>query len=303
MSRVVTAALLGLLVAAVTNAGAQRTPPPPADLRAGAGVSAAVPPSLRLAPGLPQGYRSRVDVLHGLALPRLDARRDVRVYLPPSYQTGDRRYPVLYLQDGQTLFGGWDVQALADSLARGGTELILVAVDHAGTARLDEYTVSPDREQRGGAGARYLDDLVRAVKPAIDARYRTLTSARHTGIAGTDLGGLISVEAGLRYPDVFGFVGALSPEVAWNDSSVVREVWTRPRAGQAYYLSVGTREGDGDPDRDLARLMDAGQLLWALGAQGARVGYFEVEGDGRVPTSLRSRLSGLLRGFHSYAMN
>ncbi|WP_052351779.1 alpha/beta hydrolase [Deinococcus pimensis] len=291
VGRAVTTALLAL----AAGAAAQGVPAP-------SRLEAAVPPGVRALPSLPAPLVSRVDVLGNLDLPTLAARRDVRVYLPPSYAGGTRRYPVLYLQDGQTLFGRWDLQNVADTLARSGVELILVAVDHGGTSRTSEYTVTPDPARGGGAGDRYLADLVRTVKPAVDARYRTLADAKHTGVAGTDLGGLISVEAGLRYPNTFGFVGALSPALDWADLSVVRETWKAPRAGQAYYVSVGTREG-GTPDADLARIMDAGQLIWALGAQGARVGYLEIEGDGRADTSLRGRLPGLLRGFHSFATN
>jgi predicted alpha/beta superfamily hydrolase len=100
--------------------------------------------------------------------PQRRDRRDVDVYLPPSYRSGgSRRYPVVYMQDGQNLSdpatafaGTWDLESTLERLAARGLEIIVVGVHHGGEERLNEFSPFPDRRYGGGAGESYLSFLV-----------------------------------------------------------------------------------------------------------------------------------------------
>src|SRR5437899_819079 len=143
--------------------------------------------------------------------------RNLLVYAPASYARGDARYPVIYMQDGQNLFdpatsfaGDWGLKTALAWASRRGFQAIVVGIPNMGAARITEYTPFVDPKVGGGQGERYLDYLVHTVKPLIDERFRTLPERAHTGIAGSSLGGLISLYAFFRYPEVFGFTAALS---------------------------------------------------------------------------------------------
>ncbi len=153
------------------------------------------------------------------AMPQLGRSRRVWIYLPPDYATTSRRYPVLYMHDGQNLFdaalsfsGEWGVDETLDSLhARGDRGVIVVGIDNGGTRRLDEYSPWRNARYGGGEGDAYLDFLVKTLKPYIDEHCRTLPDRAHTAIAGSSMGGLISLYAALKYPTVFGSAGVFSP--------------------------------------------------------------------------------------------
>ena len=157
-------------------------------------------------------------------IPKLDRTRRVHVLLPHDYdqtRPGDvpKRYPVLYLHDGQNLFGGgagygsWEIdQKMALLAARNHHEVILVSIDHAHEERIREFTF--ERTRAGsGRGQYYLDFIRRTLKPMVDQRFRTLSDAANTGIGGSSLGGLISIYAGLMQPDVFGRLMVFSPSL------------------------------------------------------------------------------------------
>jgi alpha-glucosidase len=151
-------------------------------------------------------------------MPQLNRHRRVWIYLPESYATTRRKYPVLYMHDGQNLFdhatasfGEWGVDEALDTLGQRYGECIVVAVDHGGEKRINEY--SPfDMEQYGkGEGDAYVSFLVQTLMPYINNHYRTKKTARYTAIAGSSMGGLISFYAALKYPDKFGAAGIFSP--------------------------------------------------------------------------------------------
>ncbi len=210
------------------------------------------------------------------AIPQLGRTRRVWIYLPPGYAASDRRYPVLYMQDGQNVFdaatsyaGEWGVDEALDSLhAAGDPGVIVVAVDNGQQSRIDEYSPWAHPRHGGGEGDRYVDFLAETLKPWIDRRFRTLPGSEATGVMGSSMGGLISLHAALRRPDVFGRVGVLSPSLWFSDS--VYEGVHSARAGQRWYFASGGREGapaePGVVVRDQQRMVDA------LAAAGLRVG-------------------------------
>ncbi|GAB3999757.1 alpha/beta hydrolase-fold protein [Spirosoma daeguense] len=152
-------------------------------------------------------------------VPKLDRARRVHVLLPYDYEQSDKRYPVLYLHDGQNLFGGgagfgsWEIdQKMAILAARHHHEVILVSIDHAHDERIREFTFHRTRAGNG-RGQYYLDFICRILKPIVDRSFRTLPDASNTGIGGSSLGGLISLYAGLLHPDIFGRLLIFSPSL------------------------------------------------------------------------------------------
>ena len=238
----------------------------------------------------------------------LGADRDILVYLPPGYDAGSRRrYPVLYLQDGQNLFDGatsflpgqeWRVDETAASLiARGVIEpLIIVGVYNAGNDRIEEYT--PTRagagvaRGRGGGAAAYGRMLTEELKPYIDRHYRTRTDAAHTGLGGSSLGGLVSLWLGLQYPRIFGRLACLSTSAWWDDRAIVRQVRALTvRPPGRIWLDIGTAE---DAD-SVAAVRDLRDALIAKGWKpGADLAYIEAPGAQHNEAAWAARVGPML---------
>ena len=196
--------------------------------------------------------RIAVQVARGVKSRALRASRDLLVALPPSYTAEARSYPVLYMQDGQNLFdpatshaGDWRLPATLDALAGRGVEAIVVGIPNGGRRRSYEYSPFRDTIHGGGGGGdRYLAFLVETVKPLVDRSFRTLPDRAHTVIAGSSLGGLISLYALWRHAEVFGAAGVLSPALWFADRAMLRYAErTAPRVPGRIYLDVGTGEG------------------------------------------------------------
>ncbi|HEY0503755.1 MAG TPA: alpha/beta hydrolase-fold protein [Lysobacter sp.] len=186
--------------------------------------------------------------------------RNVDVWLPPSYATHPkRRYPVLYMHDGQNLFDpalsytgiDWDVDGTMTKLigAQRVREAIIVAISNT-PLRANEYwpakavpaaVISPEqRAQLLSDG--YLRFIVEELKPAVDATYRTKPAREDTLVMGASLGGLISAYAMSEYPDVFGAAGGLSTHWPANDGAVIDYLAAHlpPRRTHRFYFDHGT---------------------------------------------------------------
>jgi predicted alpha/beta superfamily hydrolase len=184
--------------------------------------------------------------------------RSIDVYLPPDYEEdADARYPVLYLHDGQNVFDAttasfgveWRADETAERLIREKKirPVILVAIAGAPN-RIDEYTSFADpKHGLGGKGDLYAKFVVEELKPFIDATYRTRPGRADTGVAGSSLGGLISLRIAERYPDRVSMCGILSPTLWWAGDRVLNDL-DAPAAGDwlhgtRFWLDIGTREG------------------------------------------------------------
>lgn len=230
-------------------------------------------------------------------------RRDVDVYLPASYGGSRRRYPVVYMQDGQNLSdpsaafaGTWALDDVLAELAERGVEPIIVGV-HNTDARLAEYSPFADYKHGGGGGDAYLKFLVGTVKPRVDRLFRTERKASQTALAGSSMGGLISLYGWFSRPDVFGLAAAMSPSFWFARDAVygyIRSART-PRNGRLY-LDVGTAEGAGTL-KD-ARLVRA--LLETKGLdQESRLKYVEDRGGRHEEAAWGRRLAGALEHLYS----
>lgn len=186
-----------------------------------------------------------------LTMPGLDRQRTLRIYLPPSYAQGQKRYPVLYMHDGQNLFddatayaGEWGVDESMDALAGShDLEVIVVGIDNGLDKRISE--LSPWSHEKYGPpeGRQYMDFVVQTVKPFVDQHYRTFVDREHTAILGSSLGGLISHYAVHQYPHIFGMAGLFSPSY-WYSAEVYRltKEQPTPKDSRLYFL-VGGDEG------------------------------------------------------------
>ena len=200
------------------------------------------------------------------SIPQLNTTRKVWIYLPPDYATSKKRYPVLYMHDGQNVFddltsfaGEWSVDETLDSISRHSKEMIVVAVDHGGDRRINEYCPydmpeGPNGEKYGkGEGDQYVDFLVRTLKPFIDKTYRTEKNKNNTFIAGSSMGGLISMYALLKYPRVFGGAGIFSPAF-WIGPKIFDDIKSRgSKVNSKIYFYCGAQEGETmQPDTEKA---------------------------------------------------
>lgn len=190
-----------------------------------------------------------LKVWPGLWSPQRRNKRDILVCLPPSYGQSKERYPVLYMHDGQNLFdtttsfaGEWQVDETMQILSLRGYEAIVVGLPNLGKHRLAEYSPFKDPRYGGGKGDSYLAFIIETVKPLIDRDFLTRPDRQNTGIIGSSMGGLISLYAFFRYPEVFGWVGALSPSLWFARGEIFDFVEKAPLTPGKIYLDTGTQE-------------------------------------------------------------
>lgn len=229
----------------------------------------------------------------------LPKKRDVIVWLPPGYDTEPtKRYPVLYMHDGGSVFVYWRIDEIAKPLitSRQIKPLIIVMVYNGGTPddRFDEYTPTRDPNYRsGGKADSHGRMLVEELKPFIDSQYRTLTDSANTGLGGASLGGIVSLHLGLKYPAVFGKLAILSPSVWWDNKLMVRNVkGLKSKPDLRIWLDVGTGEGPRRVD-ETKELRDAFvKKGWVLNSD---LIYFESKGSSHDEKSFAKRAGPMLK--------
>ena len=164
---------------------------------------------------------SNVKILsENFNIPQLKTTRKIWIYLPPDYETSKKKYPVIYMHDGQNLFdefssfsGEWSVDETLNELYKEtGTSAIVIGIDNGGDKRLAEYSPwNNEKYKTIGEGDLYVEFLAKTLKPYIDKTYRTEKQASKTLIIGSSMGGLISLYASAKHPTVFGKAGIFSP--------------------------------------------------------------------------------------------
>ncbi|MGL6075702.1 MAG: alpha/beta hydrolase-fold protein [Fimbriiglobus sp.] len=182
----------------------------------------------------------------------LTETRPVTVYLPPGYDLESfRRYPVLYMHDGQNLFdastsfGGvaWRCDDVAERMARShqAQPVIIVGVGNT-RERMREYGPTAIAEDLAEAYGRFLTE---ELKPFIDKTYRTSLGPMATGVGGSSMGGLVSLYLIQKYPQVFGRCAAMSPSLWWDRESWLRNIATDGSwlAQTRIWLDMGDQEG------------------------------------------------------------
>jgi len=237
-------------------------------------------------------------------------KRDVLVYLPPGYRrfTG-KRYPVLYLHDGQNVFDAatsfagveWGVDETAQRLIRQKLiePMIIVAIANTGEERIHEYAPTParidppKRKRSKGLLRSYGRFLIEELKPFIDRKYRTQREAEFTGLGGSSLGGLATLALGLWFPNYFNRLAVLSPSIWWDDCAIygiVDEVDETKKPPLKIWLDTGTHEPGWERAAGLRdRLVEKG---WRLHDD---LHYLEVEGADHSEGAWAARVDPVLR--------
>lgn len=180
-----------------------------------------------------------------------------RAYCPPGYAENYlKRYPVLYMQDGQNLFFAeeasygqhWRVPETLTLLAAMNAIHEVIVVGIYANEREQDYT-QPGYE-------RYGRFLVEALKPAVDAEFRTLADCGHTAVMGSSLGGVVSFFLAWRWPEVFGMASCLSSTFGWRDDLQER-VRSENKKAIRLYLDSGWPDDNYEATRDMRKLLVA----------------------------------------------
>jgi predicted alpha/beta superfamily hydrolase len=237
-------------------------------------------------------------------------RRDVLVYLPVGYRRSrSRRYPVLYLHDGQnvfdaaTAFGGveWGADETAQRLiaAKLIEPVIIVAVANTGLDRIHEYAptaarIEPTKRKRSKGQLRsYGRFLIEELKPFIDKQYRTKPEAEFTALGGSSLGGLATFVLGLWYPNYFTRLAVMSASIWWDDCvvyKIVDAIDENAKPPLKIWLDTGTHEEGWERARELRdRLVEKGWRLYD------DLNYLEAEGAGHSEGAWAARMDPVLR--------
>lgn len=202
-------------------------------------------------------------------MPQLHRNRRIWVYLPPDYATSKKKYPVMYLHDGQNLFddrtsyaGEWQIdEALNKIFAQSKESAIVVGIDNGGEKRIEELSPFKNSKYGGGNGENYLNFIVETLKPYIDKNYRTKSRRKYTTLGGSSLGALISVYGGVKYPETFGKILAFSNAFWFNSSELndfIRNSKTNLKT-QKYYFVQGKHESE-DMDEQTLKVINSLKL-------------------------------------------
>jgi predicted alpha/beta superfamily hydrolase len=253
----------------------------------------------------PNGLAARLHKHEQFISKLVDDHHDLIVYLPPMYKAdGDRRFQLLYMQDGQNLFDPetsfikgnyWRLGETADALIKDGAiePLIIVGIYNSGVKRIDEYTPVEDKRLGGGQADAYGRMLVEELKPFIEGQYRTQAGAENCGMGGSSLGGLVTLYLGLQYPEVFSKLAVMSPSVWWRSRTILRTVGALEKKPELrIWLDIGTKESTrAVPD---ARLLRDGLIKkgWELGED---LAYFEAEGGEHTESAWALRAGPMLQ--------
>lgn len=198
-----------------------------------------------------EGFESRI----------LGNKRNLIVYLPPDYSKDTtKKYPVVYMHDGQNIFDGmtsyipnqeWRADETAEMLIQAGIiePIIIVGIDNGGMERGNEYLPTKfkmGQNEVGGKADKYGQMLTDEIMPLVNEKYRTLTGPENTGLIGSSFGGIITSYLGITHPEIFGRLGVCSPSV-WVDNQVMltlvqpitKKKVRRPRV----WVDCGGKEG------------------------------------------------------------
>jgi predicted alpha/beta superfamily hydrolase len=250
-----------------------------------------------------------------LRLHQLDSRifgntRNIRVLLPAGYDAPankTRRYPVLYMLDGQNLFDAclsdvshheWGLdETVYDLMAKQKIPpMIVVGVDHAGKDRAYEYLPYKDFTQeddpREPAGRRFPDLLTSEVMALVDGQYRTLPGQANTGIGGSSYGDVAELYALMAKPGRFGYGLIESPSLQVGMGQVVRDNHPLIPSRVEVFVATGGKEA-GVPAIDekmagLARMVEAN--FHAAGYDDSNFRFVVAPDAGHAETAWAARL-------------
>ncbi|HPO51149.1 MAG TPA: alpha/beta hydrolase-fold protein, partial [Spirochaetota bacterium] len=196
----------------------------------------------------------KIDTIENFKSTHLNNSRNIRVYLPKSYDASDsQRYKVVYMHDGQNVFapggpyGCWFVEKAYADLQKKDLieELIIVGINN-NSDRIKEYTPTFDAGYKdGGRGELYTKFIIEEVMPYVDKNYKTKTGPENTAIIGSSLGGLISMYIAWNHPEKFGMAGCVSSSFWWDNRNLLKEIEASSvKKNVKFWIDCGTAEGD-----------------------------------------------------------
>lgn len=221
-------------------------------------------------------------------------RRRIWACLPPDYWSNpQKRYPVIYMQDGQNLFdnpdavfGSWNIdkamnRLLMPTYATPYPSLryqapILIGVENGGEHRINEYSPWLHPEHGGGEGDQYLNFLCDTLKPFVDESLRTLPGREQTGIIGSSMGGLFALYAAIAKPEIFGLAGVFSPSLWFSKDKVLHAVKNSKPALPVKILLMAGQQESSDMVIDL---LDLYETLLDAGHEEHRL-HYDLHSDG-----------------------
>jgi len=195
-----------------------------------------------------------VQVIENFYMPQLDRYRRLWIYLPPGYDKGNKKYPVLYMHDGQNLFsdatsfsGEWGVDETLEELIsqKKIPKMIVVGIENS-QYRMSEYApffIHYLQYEIDGEAQEYGKFLVETLKPYIDKKYRTKPGRKTTALAGSSMGGLVSTFLGIKYQEVFSKVGALSSSFGVCRDEMIEFIKQNPKKHpMRIWMDIGSEE-------------------------------------------------------------
>lgn len=260
----------------------------------------------------------RIEIIENFFVPQFNGKRTLRVLLPYDYYTNDsRHYPVIYMHDGQNLFddstsfsGEWGIDESLKSLFDDDPDrgYVVVGIDN-GPDRLSEYSPWPFHFMHyhsSGDGKKYAAFLAETLKPYIDSHYRTVKGQESTMIAGSSMGGLISLYTGLTYPDKFGLIGSMSS--TFSDVIVGQQLkaYIQSKKGEIpehlrIYLDIGTMESaETPPEQEVAANQQVYALLKEIIPDSVNVTLRIIPGGKHRESDWRERFPEMLRWLYEF---
>ena len=247
----------------------------------------------------------QVNVIEKFDIPQLNRTRRIWIYLPPDYGKGLKRFPVLYMHDGQNLFadstsfsGEWGIDETLEALylEKSVPQMIVVGIDNS-EHRLSEY--SPfDFEYKGihkGEAQQYGKFIVETLKPYIDKHYRTKKGRRHTAISGSSMGGLVSVYIAIEHQQVFSKVGALSSAFGVCRDSLLLFINNTPKKYPVrFWFDLGSLE-DEEMQYDVNQRPVVDALIKAGWKAEKEVKFIMYDGAGHHERYWRARFGDVLK--------
>ncbi|NDI34048.1 alpha/beta hydrolase-fold protein, partial [Chengkuizengella sediminis] len=191
------------------------------------------------------------DINIGVSTVEVEGRK-MQIYLPKSYISTNKRYPVVYMNDGQSVFAdtvesiGWKVDETLKVLIEKGfvEEMIVVGVCNSAKDRAKEYIPYVDSSQNtdGSQARAYGEFLINKIIPYIDEKYRTIPTSENRAIIGASLGAIHALWSAYNYPETFSMVGALSPSFWVGDRAIYEDITNKPKPEIKIWFDMGNVE-------------------------------------------------------------
>ena len=240
--------------------------------------------------------------------------RSIRVLLPPGYgaaENSSKRYPVLYMLDGQNLFDSclsnvshpeWQVDETVYRLIREKAipEIIVVGIDHAGVKRAHEFlpykdSFNPDMEDP--VGTRFPDFLVKEVMPLVNGQYRTLTGHGNTALGGSSYGGVATLYALMPRPQTFGYGLIESPSIWVGMGQLIRDTSPLVALPKKVFIAFGDEEiSHGEAEKQVQGFFaTVGANFKAAGYDDSNYRYVYEQGAKHTESAWAKRLPDALK--------